>query len=64
MSRDAASLAIVTTSHPEARIVIFVECPLCDEAVPLDPAAEALSCPTCDVQLDLADDVPVLAAAA
>ena len=45
--------------------MIFVDCPLCDRAAPLDSAGDALDCPTCGVHLDLApDDVPVLAAAA
>jgi hypothetical protein len=65
VSRDAPNLAIVTTTQPEARIVIFVDCPLCDGATPLDPDDQAMDCAACGVHLDLApDDAPALAAAA
>ena len=46
-------------------MMIFVDCPLCDRATPLDPESQAVDCPACGIHLDLAaDDVQVLAAAA
>jgi|APDOM4702015118_1054815.scaffolds.fasta_scaffold1814300_1 uncharacterized Zn finger protein (UPF0148 family) len=41
---------------PEATLMLFADCPLCDAPAPLDLASGALDCPACAVRLELADE--------
>ena len=57
---------VTILSMPEVHPMLFVDCPLCDGAAPLDPETGVLDCLTCAVRLDLADEpsLPELATAA
>jgi uncharacterized Zn finger protein (UPF0148 family) len=39
--------------HPEARLMLFADCPFCLGPVPLDAATGTMDCPDCRVRFEL-----------
>jgi hypothetical protein len=49
----------MTTTRQEARPMLLVDCPLCDQAAPFDPEEDELECPACAIRLQVAAEPPV-----
>jgi hypothetical protein len=42
--------------HPEARLMLFADCPFCLAPLPLDAVTGTMDCPDCGIHLELAGD--------
>ena len=49
---------------PEAPMLLFIDCPLCDAPAPLDLESGVLDCPSCAVRLELAGEAGAVELAA